>query len=407
VAGTRKTFFAPERIRHLRLLKLSLSKHWSGVRKDRLIFIPPDARAEPLARFPASARLRHVFEFRNFQLAADLHGVTFPELRRYRNCGRKTIDELRALVRTIQRLHQPADVQETPASVAGEAFNIPPNARDLELADLPLSLRLEGVLRQKGACRLGDLHGVSIADILRIRNCGGYTIAELEHLIARAAAGEFVADADLASNPAESVRFLDALIDALPDRNEEILLLRLGGKRNEIPALHEVGARFALTRGRVSQIVFECVDEIRKHGSRRLWIGLERIERFCCENVCPLTPVLLEQWLGKQSVTEHFMPAFYVRLLGRLKPAIPAWPEGQDAFATKGRGDEIESALEAALRDSSRALPLPRALRQVRARGSLHNIETAEFLAALKQSRRLKVEFPQPERPVVRLHRGV
>jgi hypothetical protein len=109
--------------------------------EDETIFIPLDARGIPLAMFPASARLQHIFEFRHFRLAADLHGLTFSEFGRYRNCGRKTLDELRALVRTIQHSHQPADpagpfdlvVQEAPRPVAADAFFVPENVRDFEV----------------------------------------------------------------------------------------------------------------------------------------------------------------------------------------------------------------------------------------------------------------------------------
>lgn len=70
------------------------------------IFIPLEAHGVPLAMFSVSVRLQHVFEFKHFRLIGDLHGLSFSEIRSYRNCGKKTLDELRELVSTIQHSHQ-------------------------------------------------------------------------------------------------------------------------------------------------------------------------------------------------------------------------------------------------------------------------------------------------------------
>src|SRR5439155_8828324 len=347
-------------------------------------------------------------------LLGDLHGSLYSEIRGYRNCGRKTLDELRKLVHAIQHSHQTsfADGQddfvlhEAPPSMATGAIYVPVKLHELHVADLPLSVRLEGMLERKGVRRLGDIHGVSICDLRGIENCGRKTISELAHLIERAAAGEFSTSADIAWNPAELVRTLDMLVSDLPDRNEEILILRLGGSSDEVPILEEVGAKFRLTRERVRQIVELSVERIRKRGSQRLRSYVEHVESVCREKVSPLTPALLKQWLENSSATGRFTPAFYVRLLAELKPEIPAWPVGQDASASRtGRSNEIERALEAVLSAGFQAVPLLQALAQVRAAGGLRKVEAAEFLVTLQRSRRFKVEFPQPDAPLVRLAR--
>ena len=182
--------------------------------------------------------------------------------------------------------------------MAGGAIFVPVKLHKLNVADLPLSVRLEGVLQRKGVRRLRDVHGVSVCDLRGIKNCGAKTISELAHLIERAAAGEFSEAADVAWNPAELVRALDALVADLPDRNEEILFLRLGGSSSEgVPTLEEVGAKFRLTRERVRQIVELTVERIRKRGSQRLRRFVEHVEAACREKVCPLTPAFLEHWL--------------------------------------------------------------------------------------------------------------
>ncbi len=381
---------------------------------DEAIFIPVEARGKRLATFPVSARLQHIFEFKHFSLFGDLHGLSFSEIRGYRNCGKKTIQELRDLVRAIQHTDQAAIadgrtgvvVHEAPPPVAEGAIFVPKKLHELNVVDLPLSVRLEGVLQQRGVRRLGDVHGVSIHDLRGIKNCGRKTISELVRLIERAAAGEFSAAPDVAWNPVELVRALDALVADLPDRDEEILILRLGGRSEEVPTLEEVGAKFRLTRERVRQVVHRSLERIGRQGGPRLRSQLEHVEKICCEKVLPLTPALLTQWLEGSPAAGNFNPVFYVRLQAELRPTIPAWPEGQDASGSRTEcSEEIESALEAALRETFQAVPLPQALAQVRASRGLGNVEATGFLATLRHSRRFKVKFPQPDAPVVRLAR--
>lgn len=135
-------------------------------------------------------------------------------------------------IRTIQHSHQTPTaagrtdlaLHEPSPPVAAGAIFVPADLRELNVADLPLSVRLEGVLQRRGARRLADLHRVALRDLRRTRNCGRKTISELVRLIERAAAGEFCAAPDVAWNPVEVVRTLDALIVDVPDRNEEITM---------------------------------------------------------------------------------------------------------------------------------------------------------------------------------------
>ena len=382
--------------------------------EDETIFIPQEARGTPLATFPVSVRLLHIFGSKKFRLAGDLHGHALSDFRSYRNCGKKTLDEVRELVRAIQHAHRATAsagqtglvIHEAPPPVVADAFFVPPHLYNLSLFDLPLSVRLEGVLQRKGVSCLGDLHGVPLRELKATGNCGEKTISEIIHLIQQAAAGEFNMKAEGAWNPGELVRTLDALVADLPDRNEKILVLRLGGKSDEVPTLEEAGAKFRLTRERVRQIVDLSIERIRKAGSRRLRSYLEHVEKLCCEEVCPLTPAVLKHWLEQSPAAGRFGLAFYVRLLAELSSAIPAWPAGQDASSSrKGYSEEIELALEAVLREGLQSVPLAEALLRLRSGANVHNVQATEFLATLQHSQQFKVEFPQPAAPVVRLEK--
>jgi Sigma-70, region 4 len=380
---------------------------------DERIFIPQEARGRAISPFQVSVRLRHVLELKRFCILGDLHGISYAELGKFRNCGKKTVTELRELVRIIQRT-QPIghadgisqEFSEPFVALVGDCLTVPASVRDLNFCDLPISVRLGNILEKRKATRFGDLNGVSVNVFRDLRNCGRKTVAEIIRLIERAAAGEFNAVAEVSWNPVELVCTLDALVADLPDRNQQILVLRLGGKIDEVPTLEEVASKFGLTRERVRQIVDLSIERIRKRGSRRLGSYLEHVERLCCEKVCPLTHALLKQWLEHSPATGCFDLAFYVRLLAELKPTIPAWPAGQDASSGRqGRSKTIERGLEAVLREGFQSVPLSEMLPQLRARTNLRNVGTKEFLAALQHSRRFTVEFPKPDAPAVRLAR--
>ena len=66
------------------------------------IFIPVSERGRSLRTLTVSVRLSNVVGQKELHLLGDLHGKTYREIGRYRNCGRKTLEELRSIVRRIQ-----------------------------------------------------------------------------------------------------------------------------------------------------------------------------------------------------------------------------------------------------------------------------------------------------------------
>jgi len=386
----------------------------SGRPRDETIFIPLEARGKPLATLSLSVRLRHVLEGRaGVRLVGDLHGRTLSQFRDYANFGNKTLGELRDVVRAIQHEHHGAPTsradaaaEERPSPVSAGAFFVPANLHNLKVSELPVSVRLEGVLQRKRVLRLGDLHGVPVKDLNAIDNCGSKTVREAIRLIERAASGEFETGPDIPWNPAEVVRVLDTLIAGLPERSQRMLVARLGGKENGVPTLEEVGVQFGLTRERVRQVFQLSIDRICKAGSRQLRAHLDHIERFCREKVCPLTPALLRHWLEQPPSGGRFSFVFYFRLIGELRPAIPAWPAGQDFSPGRQVGHEkIERELQSLLGETFQSMPLSEALPRLRLKAPGHNLQATELLAMLQHSRRLTIEFPRPDAPVVRLTR--
>jgi len=96
-----------------------------GMKPD-VIFIPQEIRGRSLSALRVSTRLRLFFESKQFRLVADLHGRTFDEFHRQPNLGARTIDELRELIRTIQRQHRlEARELETTVQISPTGPNAP------------------------------------------------------------------------------------------------------------------------------------------------------------------------------------------------------------------------------------------------------------------------------------------
>lgn len=72
-----------------------------------LIFIPQEARGHLIADFGLSTRLTHALRSNRLVLLGDLHGAAFSKFLKIANCGRKTLAELRELVRAVQQGKQP------------------------------------------------------------------------------------------------------------------------------------------------------------------------------------------------------------------------------------------------------------------------------------------------------------
>jgi hypothetical protein len=381
-----------------------------GASSAETIFIPEDIRGQPIPLANLSRRLAHVLEVRGLRLLGDLHGLPLDDFLKFRNFGKKSYAELLDFVISIR--HRPPlpgalAAMPTPAVLA-DCFVVPPDIRDLNPFELPLSVRLQRVLERKGITRLGDLHGLAPIELRRYRNCGRRTIKELITLLKRAGTGEFSV-AGVEFSPArcgELLRGLDEKIARLPPREQVILRLRMGGQGGRVPTLAKTGARYGLTRERVRQIVDEAVTFLRRQGGPRLMHQVRGVATLCRDSVCPLTPGLLAQWLNRQAKSLRWSLAGYVRLLGALDPQLPAWPGDQEPASHQDRlAEQVTAALEDILRTAGRGLSLKAALDGLRQRTPGRNLSATEFLAALRRARNVRVDLSKPARPVVCLSR--
>jgi hypothetical protein len=373
--------------------------------QHEIIVIPRSARGQVLLGFPLSTRLANVLRLQAIQRFSELHGLTFDEISQFRNCGSTTVQELRRLIQNVRagRKPDPAGAGRIPAY---EFFQVPKYARQFRPADLPLSVRLENVLKCNGVVRLADLRERTPCDFKRLANCDRVTCDELVRLMVRVAAGEFrpVVPSFSITKLSPALRPLDEAVAALPEDWRSILLFYSGNDPSGPGTMRETGNRFHLTSSRIGQIVECSVEKIRKAAGLRMRAYLDGMAAFCQAQVCPLTPALFAHWLTESRAAVHYRPETYVWLLEKLTPAIPVWRHGQDFQKMSERDREISSALATVLRANGKVLPFKEAWKLVRTNKRQRRPSRREFLDALKHARTLlTVDFPTPSAGTVRL----
>ena len=373
------------------------------------IFIPAAERGRPVKSLVLSVRLGNVLEAKGIHLTGELHGKTYAEIAKYRNCGRKTVVELRELVRQMQSgSDEGTSHDQQPAPVNTSLLFVPATGRNLKLTDLPLSVRLEKVLQRCNYLSLGDLNGVDVQELLNQKNCGRKCILELCEFIHRASAGEFLTtkSGDIGASLRAIACAIDAGLARLSPRDRKIFEARLLGDNGNPRTLEDVGLEFRMTRERVRQIVKSVMHQVRRGGGPKLAQAVAAVARECEQRVCPLTFELFVRWIGEQAPALSHTPQFYVRALDTMEQAIPAWPPGS---TREGGGDpnseRVEKAIAKWVRQTGARPTAAEAYAHLRRHNASPDLQVGQFLAALRKARKIIVDFLEPDRPELRLRR--
>ena len=307
------------------------------------IDIPVALRDQPFDAWQTSARLAHVLRRSGIRVLGDLQGRKVGDFAWQKNCGFNTLHELDSLVRRIQSLaenvsragngtnRRRACCAAAPRSRLGkthalhrkagteDSFSIPKSVCKLQFDELPITRRLAGVVRSIGARTLGDLNGLSACELLQCKNCYWRTVAEIEHLIERAIAGEFdVPGVEEFEAAAELLTLLEQGMAKLSHRENQFLLARIRGL-----TFAEIGQRFGFTRARVHQVTANALHALRKTWGPRVPCLLNMVRhRLSLSNASELTPALLEQWVGESSKCLRLPRQAHVRLIAELDTDI-------------------------------------------------------------------------------------
>jgi hypothetical protein len=376
----------------------ALAFHWFS----KTIDIPAGLRRQPLEAWQTSARLNGLLRRSGIRVLGDLHGRKVRDFASAKNCGAKTLHELDSLVHGAES-GAPTN-GNVPVFQNGAGFAIPESVCQLQFHELPITKRLANVVRSIGARTLGDLKGRGTFELLQYKQCGWRTLGEIQHLIERAISGDFdESHTDDTTAAAELLTLLEQGIGKLKAREEELLLARIGGEDLPCPSLAEIGRQSALTRSRVQQLVPRAVDHLRKTWGPRVPRLLEVVKRRCMSMVCPLTPALLERWIGDCSKRFRLSRKAQVRLIAALDETIPCWPEKHDRAGSMDNATrKVDRYLASLAREAGGHIMVAEAYRHLtRQLPDYRRLTIKDFLRMLRRVRRTVVEFNDPQLPII------
>jgi len=416
---------------------------------SKAIEIPARLHSQTLDAWPTSARLTTLLSRFGIRVLGDLHGRKIVDFAWEKNCGPKTLYELDLLARRARfrngkasrsghrRNCVPAshdftatDSEGATAKIQEDAasFAIPESICHLAFSELPLTTRLANVVRSIGARSLGDLNGLSAFELLQYRACGWGTISEIQQLIERAVSGEFdVAQIEEATVAAELLSLLEQGLAKLPLRDRQFVLARIGAQigSGRSPGADllclsyaEIGRRYGLTRARVHKVFANTLDGLRKIWGPRVPRLLEVIKWRCLSAICPLTPQLLEKWVGSPAAfssrptTRDYLNSFrlsteaHVRLIASLDKNIPCWPETNHKLRRiDDRVGQFDLTLANVVREAGGQITVAEAYRRLShpGRRDYRRLTVEKFLQMLRSVECTAVEFKDPEVPMVSL----
>jgi len=296
------------------------------------ISIPEHLKSTPVASLRTSVRLGHLLQYARIRCLGDLHGKRLSEFEEYRGCGEETIRELRFMI--VRALHPRVEPALTTWPIRVRDYHPPAQAievvhaiRQLRPGELPVSVRLHGVLQELDIKSLGQLHGLPIRELRARPRCGRKTVEELIALLGRAEAGEFTfRKQEIAiKTPAELPREIDRLISGLPELDREFLTLYFGATGRGPQTLRQIGQRHGVTRSRAGQRISRAVAWLRRQGSRRIQGLLDCVDEVCADFQVPLSTDLVSAW-QERAHPFRYRPQFYIRLIPRLRPQWRARP---------------------------------------------------------------------------------
>ena len=316
------------------------------------ISIPKHLKSKPVeyltSKFAGGStlrgRLNHLLQYAGIRLLGDLDGRCVSDFKEYRGCGEGTLLELRRML--DRALHSGAKPDLGTRRIPGRywwpakrTFKVSRAAGGLSLEDLPVSARLQVVLKRLGIERLEQLHGLSIRNVLARPNCGQATFAELNTLLARAEAGEFaLSEQALASStPADLLRQIDDLVNQRSERDRVWLTLYFGDTGVTPHSIYQISRRAGVTPSDVSYRLTSAIRGMRRQGSLRLRSLLDFLDRLCDGNNDRISSALASTWRGHTQPFEH-SPEFYDAIIAELRSDVGR-SSGKRSLPTQSRAN--------------------------------------------------------------------
>jgi len=375
-----------------------------GVSSPAEVFrIHPSYSNHRIPDLPLSKRAVKALMRMDVKTLGELDGIAWVKLLDLKNCGSKTFKEIVRLTEDKGQKNEGAKarIESSLFATHRRAIEIPDRARTWPLEHLPLSVRLDHVLRKLRCHTLGDLHGALYDDLFRVPDCGTRTVIQLQQLIDRIQRGEFGSPKERGADSATAflAKRIDAFVADQSPKYRQIFLDRVGGV-NQPMTLLDVGQKFNMTRERVRQIVDMLIVKVTGFGGPTFVQSLEELMMELNQKVLPLTPQLFKEVCGPiHRELRHSFP-FYIRLLGWLSPRLSAWPVGQTP--TVLHTPEMERVIEKLKKwFEGRAGPIPFVEVYKGIAAGDFSCSPFQFLEVLRYAAEFEVRLDSPRAPCV------
>lgn len=206
-------------------------------------------------------------------------------------------------------------------------------------------------------------------------------------------------------NPLELLQILERGLETLSPFHWSVVWDRVGADGGPALSISATARRVHRSFFRIRVVLRKAQEHLRTLDGPRVPELLRLLKESWLPPVCPLTPALLERWTDGAKGDLQLPPAAQVRLIALVEPDIPYWPDPPKARAPHSRGEPsaVERWLERHLKKHGGAVAVSSAFADILNEPGWEDLEPEEFLAELKTLRRLIVDFPEPEVPLLRL----
>ena len=289
------------------------------------ISIPEHLRATPVRGQGLPEGLGELLRRTGICVLGNLDGKRLSDFEDHHGWPRQALWGLRQVILTTIHPDLPPDRRTRPIPIhhwwpPERPIEVSPTLHDLRLQDLPVSARLEGVLKDLGIESLRQLHGLPRGKLWVRANCGPKTLAELRILLRRAEAGEFTLSPEQvrSSTPADLISLIDLIVHRLPERERAFLMLRFGASGQAPLLLRQLGQQYRVTGSAAGCRIACALAWMLRDGSLKLRELLSRVPRTCARSGPQLSPALVQAWQDPARPFKH-NPEFYARLIPGLR----------------------------------------------------------------------------------------
>src|SRR5262249_10978693 len=198
----------------------------------------------------------------------------------------------------------------------------------------------------------------------------------------------------------------EAAIQRLPSDDRRLVLERLGRGGSLPLTLEQLGTPRGLTRQGIRSTLQTLLAEIRRTFGPRIPRLLHQNKRNLLFNLCPLTPQLLEKLAPGFRTQLRLSPEAHVRAIDAIDESIPCWPNGHE-HSSDADGDSRRLAAHIAriAWHARRHLTLAEVYRRLKTQRRHRSLTVPEYLRRLRNARRIRIQFDNPQRPLIRSSR--